>query len=249
MGYRAQRIATLLGRTRKHNSDSFAEMQGDIVSPAAQQLLPMLLSHLNPPADPIAKAAVALLDNWDRTMARSQPQPLIFIAWLRSLGSQLYSDELGSLAPRYRGVRPRVLQRMLNNRTEWCDDTGTVALEDCTATVSNAFTNAIGELTERLGDDPALWRWGDMHEARFEHPILRRIPLLRDLFAVTIATDGGDFTLNRGSPQETRTSPFSHVHGAGLRVIFDLADLDSSRMMIATAACRVDVFGVTCCGS
>jgi len=233
-GYRAQRIATLLDRTGKHNGDSFAEMQGDIVSPAAQELLPLLLRHLDPPADPIAKAAVVLLDNWDRTMARSQPQPLIFTAWLRSLGSQLYGDELGPLAPRYRGIRPRVLQRMLNNRTAWCDDTGTAALEDCTVTVSTAFMNAIAGMSERLGDDPAAWRWGDLHQARFEHPVLRRIPVLRDLFAVTIPTDGGDFTLNRGTPQATRKSPFTHVHGAGLRAIFDLADLDSSRMMIAT---------------
>lgn len=233
-GFRAQRIATLLDRTGKHDGASFAKMQVDIVSPAAHELLPLLLRHLDPPADPAAKAAVALLNNWDGKMARSQPEPLIFTAWLRSLGSQLYGDELGPLAPRYRGIRPRVLQRMLNNRTAWCDDIGTSALEDCTATVSTAFASAIGEMSGRLGDDPAAWRWGDLHVARFEHQILRRIPVLDDLFAVTVPTDGGDFTLNRGTPQTTGKSPFTHVHGAGLRAIFDLSDLDSSRMMIAT---------------
>jgi len=233
-GYRAQRIATLLNRTAKHDSDSFARIQGDIVSPAAHELLPLMLLLLDPPADPIAKAALALLDNWDGAMARSLPQPLIYTAWLRSLGRQLYGDELGPLAPRYRGIRPRVLQRMLKDKTVWCDDTGTAAIEDCVATVSTAFAGAIGELTKRLGDDPAAWRWGDLHVARFDHPLLRRIPLLRDLFAVTIATDGGDFTINRGTPQSTGKNPFTHVHGAGLRAIFDLADLDSSRLMIAT---------------
>ena len=233
-GYRAQRIATLLARTDKHDSDSFAEMQGDIVSPAAQELLPLLLRHLAQPADPIVQTAAALLRGWDGAMARSQPQPLIFTAWVRALGSQLYDDELGPLAPRYRGIRPRVLLRMLNSRTGWCNDIGTVAVEDCAATVSAAFTNAIGDLAERLGDDPAAWRWGDLHVARFEHPVLRRLPVLRDLFAVTIPTDGDDFTLNRGTPRSTGKSPFSHVHGAGLRAIFDLSDLDSSRLMIAT---------------
>ena len=167
-------------------------------------------------------------------MARSQPQPLIFTAWLRSLGSQLYGDELGPLAARYRGIRPRVLQRMLNSRTAWCDDITTPATEDCTATVSAAFAIAIGELVERLGDDPAAWRWGDLHVARFEHSLLRRIPILRNLVAVTLPTSGGDFTINRGTPRTTGENPFTHVHGAGLRAIFDLSNLDNSRLMIAT---------------
>ncbi|MCZ6840952.1 MAG: penicillin acylase family protein [Alphaproteobacteria bacterium] len=233
-GYRAQRITTLLDQTAKHDSDSFALMQGDIVSPAAQQLTPLLLRHLAPPVDPIARTAAALLADWDGAMARSQPQPLIFTAWLRSLGSQLYGDELGPMASRYGGIRPRVLQRMLNSRTQWCDDIDTPAIEDCTATVSTAFEKAIGELSERLGDAPAAWRWGELHVARFEHPVLRRIPVLRDLFAVAIPTSGGDFTISRGTPRSTRASPFTHVHGAGLRAIFDLSDLDSSRLMIAT---------------
>ncbi len=58
--------------------------------------------------------------------------------------------------------------------------------------------------------------------------------MLRNLFDVTIATDGSDFTINRGTPQRTADSPFTHVHGAGLRALFDLSDLPDSRLMIAT---------------
>ncbi len=233
-GYRADRITTLLGQRRQHDPDSFATLQNDIVSNAALELLPLLLEHLAPSDDPLARDAASLLRVWDGTMARSQAQPLIFVAWLRALGDRLHGDELGDLAPRYRGIRPRVLHRMLSERPQWCDDVGTAAIEDCTATVSLAFTDAIGELRDRLGDDPAAWRWGDLHVARFDHPIVGRIPLLRDLFAATISTDGGDFTVNRGTPRPTGESPFSHVHGAGLRAIFDLSDLENSRLMIAT---------------
>ncbi len=232
-GYRAQRIATLLEQTPKHDADSFSAFQLDIVSPAAQELLPILLAHLTPPREPVARAAAELLRDWDGAMARSQPQPLIFTAWVQELRGTLYGDELGALALRYRGTRPRVLQRMLNSRNGWCDDTATAATEDCTAAVSAAFANAVADLRERLGDDPSAWRWGDLHRARFEHPVLRRIPLLRELFAVAVATSGGDFTLNRGTPRSAGANRFGHVHGPGLRAIFDLADLDNSRLMIA----------------
>lgn len=233
-GFRAARAETLLARAPQHTLDSFAEMQLDIVSPAARELLPVLLGLLEPPADPAASAAANLLREWDGTMARTQPQPLIFTAWLRALGDRLYSDELGPLAKRYNGIRPRVLQHLLNGRAVWCDNVGTPGLEACGAAVSAAFATAIADLRERLGETPADWRWGDLHIARFGHPVLGRIPLLRDLTSVTIATDGGDFTLNRGTPQATRSSPFTHVHGSGLRVLYDLADLDNSRVMIAT---------------
>ncbi len=97
-GYRALRIADLLDRTLQHDGDSFAVMQGDVVSPAAQELLPLLLRHLAPLADPVAQTAAALLRDWDGAMARSQAPPLIFTAWLQSLADQLYGDELGPLA-------------------------------------------------------------------------------------------------------------------------------------------------------
>jgi penicillin amidase len=233
-GYRAARISALLEGTNKHDGDSFAAVQNDLVSPAALELLPLLLKHLAPPTDTLQQAAIDLLRNWDGAMDRAQPQPLIFTAWLQALGSQLYGDELGPLAPRYGGIRPRVLQRMLNDRHQWCDDIETPQTEDCAATVTAAFTSAIANMSERLGNDPTAWRWGDLHVARFEHPVLRRIPVLGDLFAVTVATSGGDFTINRGTPRATDETPFTHVHGAGLRAIFDLSDLDKSRLMIAT---------------
>jgi penicillin amidase len=233
-GYRAQRIATLLEQTPQHDGDTFAATQLDIISPAAQELLPLLLRHLAPPDEPAARAAAALMREWDGAMARTRPQPLIFTAWVQALRGTLYGDELGALAPRYRGTRPRVIQGMLNSRNGWCDDKRTAAAEDCTAAVSAAFANAVRDLREQLGDDPSAWRWGDVHVARFEHPVLRRIPVLRELFAVAVATDGGDFTINRGTPRSAGANRFSHVHGAGLRAIFDLSDLDNSRLMIAS---------------
>ncbi|MDH3738416.1 MAG: penicillin acylase family protein, partial [Alphaproteobacteria bacterium] len=114
--FRAQRIAILLDERDQHDAASFSAMQNDIISPAAQELLPLLFDLLALPTEPMAQTASTLLRNWDGAMARSQPEPLILSAWLQSLGEKLYGDELGPLATRYGGIRPRVLQRMLTNR-------------------------------------------------------------------------------------------------------------------------------------
>jgi penicillin amidase len=72
--------------------------------------------------------------------------------------------------------------------------------------------------------------------ARFPHPILSRVPLIGGIFGYGVETDGGNDTLNKAGaraygPPETL---FEDVHGPGYRAVYDLADLDRSRFMIAT---------------
>lgn len=232
-GYRAARIEELLAQTSRHSADSFAAIQNDIVSPVAQELLPLLLSRLTPPPNDTGQTAAGLLHQWDGTMGQSQPQPLIFTAWLQALGDHLYGDEAAALTPRNR-MRPRLIQHLLTKRAGWCNNIDTPVDEDCSTIVSAAFVDALDELTETWGNDPTIWRWGDAHIARFAHPLLGRVPLLRDLTTVTIPTGGGDFTVSRGTSRRTSMSAFTHVHGAGLRTIFDLSDLANSRLAIAT---------------
>ena len=45
----------------------------------------------------------------------------------------------------------------------------------------------------------------------------------------------GEYTVNRGGMRiSDDIMPFSHVHGSGFRGVYDLADLDRSRFIIAT---------------
>ena len=79
------------------------------------------------------------------------------------------------------------------------------------------------------------WRWGDAHQATFRHPVFSKLPLLDRLSEIRIPSGGGDHTVNRGETRGgTAERPYEHFDGAGLRVIYDLAELDNSRFMIAT---------------
>jgi penicillin amidase len=61
-----------------------------------------------------------------------------------------------------------------------------------------------------------------------------RVPLLGNLLRRAVETDGDNFTVNRGTPRmDFQSVVFPDVHGPGLRAIFDLADLDRSRFIIA----------------
>ena len=85
-------------------------------------------------------------------------------------------------------------------------------------------------MIERLGGEPASWRWGALHAARFEHPLLRAVPVLRDLTGITVAAPGDDQTVNRGGMADG----FTDVHGAGLRLVADLSGADGLLAVIAT---------------
>jgi penicillin amidase len=86
------------------------------------------------------------------------------------------------------------------------------------------------DLTGRFGNDPARWRWGEAHHATFAHPVLRPIPVLGQLGTLTIPSPGDDTTVDRGGPVYKQ---FQSVHGAEYRGVYDLADLDRSRFIMA----------------
>ena len=72
------------------------------------------------------------------------------------------------------------------------------------------------------------------HLAEQKHTPLGFLGPLGVLFSVTHETSGGDYTILRGQMPGRGAHPFRNVHAAGLRVVYDFADLDRSLMIIST---------------
>jgi penicillin amidase len=230
--YRARRIHELLDRDPAHSPDAAAAIQRDTVSLLARDLLPLLLAA--PAASEAAASARRMLARWDGRMARDRPEPLVFSAWLSELNRALYADELGPLFEDVFAMRPRFVEAVLSRLPRWCDDVATAEPEGCDEVVSGALARALSGLAERFGEDMESWRWGAVHSAHFPHPVLDRVPGLRSLASLRIASDGDDATVNRGTFRiADRERPFAHIHGPGLRAVYDLAGLDRSLFMIA----------------
>lgn len=231
--YRAARIAQMLDGGEPQTAETAEAMLMDAVSPAAADLLPVMLTVR---ADDARTAeTLAALRRWDYAMDRNAREPLLFVAWLRALQRALYADELGPLADDYVGFRPAAVKRMLTERPAWCDNVDTQDVESCPDILRSALGDALDLLARRYGDDPAEWRWGAAHVAPLAHPLFSRVPVVDRLIDLSIDTDGGQFTVNRGAMAlSDEVNPFAHVHGAGYRAVYDLADLDNSRFIIAT---------------
>lgn len=227
-GWRAQRLEALLAGRDRHTRDSMTAIQMDALSLGAQALLPLMLPAR--PATPLGQSALARLQGWDGLMDRDRPQPLIYTAWLRALVRLIFADELGAAFAAWSDLRTLSIRTVLTREPAWCDDVTTPAKEDCPDRLALALDQAAAELAERYGDDPSAWRWGVAHEARFDHSVLGRIPVIGGLFNTVLPVDGADDTLHRGrSNVDDPRKPYASIHGAGYRGVYDLAKLDDSR--------------------
>jgi len=154
---------------------------------------------------------------------------------MAELDKAILGDKLGDLFEDYASWNRRDGARLVAPMASpWCDDTRTPEIESCRTQINRAWNAALDKLAAAYGRNPAEWRWGDAHQARFSHPIFERIPILGSLARNPVATDGDDTTINRATPRVDYDSVvYPDVHGAGLRAVFDLADLDRSRFIIA----------------
>jgi penicillin amidase len=217
--WRAGRIREMLDRSDRHTPAGFAAMQADVVNTFARRVLPTLLAVQG--VTGTAAKALDLLRGWDGSASMDQPSPLIFNAWMEAFRNAVLRRAgltTGLGAP----VSDFVASVLLSSGASWCDG-------DCQPILREALGNAVRDLAARYGDDPAAWRWGDVHQAVFAHPILRGVPLLGSLSTISVPSPGDDDTVDRGGTDRA----FRSVHGAAYRGVYDLADLDRSLFVIA----------------
>lgn len=242
--YRAQRIDALLDAQAKHDLDSFAQIQQDIVSLAAREILPVLTDvH---PKSARADAALATLKQWDGAMRADAVAPLLFNAWMRMAARHIFADELGdTLMNDYAEQRNTHLSTVnvlldRDGQGEWCGNVmaqanSKPALRDCNQVLSSALEEALDDLERRYGKDMTQWRWGEAHAARAEHRPFGKVDALARFFDLHVPTPGDTFTVNTGrhNPRDEE-APFENRHAAGLRALYDLADLENSRFIHST---------------
>ena len=235
--YRAERILTMLhDKKGKYEMQDAVRMQADTVSLMAKTLLP-LMTNFEPQA-PLGRRVMSHLRTWNGHMDRDAEEPLIFMTWLRRFSRAVYEDELGDNFSAFWSFRPLFLEKILSTASGdyWCDDKRTPVVETCRGLLESSLMAALEEIEARTGtDDSNKWRWGDSHHARFDHPLFRAMPVLGAVANIWVETDGGEDTVNRGGMRITDDAdPFAHVHGSGFRGVYNLADLERSRFIIAT---------------
>ncbi|MFV1593126.1 penicillin acylase family protein [Phaeobacter sp. JH20_36] len=242
---RINRWKKLMQDRQVHTRDSFIEAQLDTVSYTARTLLPLIGADLwfTGEAAPEGtrerqrQIALTLLSEWNGEMNEHLPEPLIYAAWVRALQKRLITDDLGPLAAEFTQVDPLFLERVFRDvegASVWCDIRQSAPTESCTELARLALDDALIWIEETYGTALESLRWGDAHQATQNHEVLGEVPLLRVFVNIRQSTSGGDNTLQRGLTSGKGEHPFSNVHAAGYRGVYDFADPDSSVFITAT---------------
>lgn len=228
---RFDRIVEMLSAVPRHDADSMARMQADLVSLATRRLLPHLQQARS--EHRLAMPALHLLRDFSGEMRGDAPQALIFAVWADELTRGLLVPRLGQA--RFDALYGRRQFRGLVEAAMTAGDSWWCAPQPCAEQAATALTRALDRLAAQFGDDIARWRWDAVHTAVSGHRPFGNVPLLARWFDVRVPTGGDAFTVNVGQywPNDAK-APFANRHAASLRAIYDLEDLERSRFMFQT---------------
>lgn len=216
------RIAQVLGTAKeKLTVEDFQKLQHDEVSLNARALMAVLSEAKNAPAE--LQPFIALLTKWDWRLGKDSAAAALYEIWLPKLAPEVFKPHVPekAWASVSRGIQPsKTIAALRTASPQWF---GKDAVANRDALLWKTLTEAVGIAKTLLGEDPAKWRWGKLHVARFNHPLAANAEL-KALFNLPAPERGGD----ANTVNNTSGAGFLQSHGASFREILDVADWDRS---------------------
>jgi penicillin amidase len=238
-GYRADRISSALSRLVARGdvtARDLTRLQLDQQHPMVSVLVPYLVR-----ADVAEELdeAVDLLRRWDGLQVADSAGAAYFNAVWRHLLRRTFADELPKPErPDGGGRWMLVVTGLLDDPDDqWWDDTSTDRREGRDDVVEAAMRDAFDELTDRLGDDPQGWRWGELHALSLESQTFGQSGIAPVEWLVnhgTVEVGGGESTVDATGWTARRGYETDWV--PSMRMVVDLSDVDASRWVNLTGA-------------
>lgn len=228
--HRMRRIVEMIEATELHDRRSFSRMQMDTVSKLAQKAIPVIASSTPQSAGGLELRS--LLGGWDGNLAADRPEGLIYSMWMRAFTKGLFGDDLGDDFEEFWSGRREFVDGVFDGRyASWCDDIRTTTRETCQQLAGTTLDQAYAELAANGKTDIGQLRWGDVHQAKFAHPLFDKT-LLGRFFNVRVAVGGDESTVNVAHSSFS-SGNFDVMWGPSMRAIYDFSDLNRSLFMHA----------------
>ncbi|MCR6688062.1 penicillin acylase family protein [Cellulomonas sp.] len=242
-GYRAQRIRDVIEAQvvagEKITAADVSALQGDERSPYADVLVPALL-RLDID-DTFDDDGQELLRTWDHVASEDSAAAAYFAAVWSTLLELAFADDLPDGDSPNGGSRwLEVVRSLLDDPdSPWWDDRSTPGVvEGRDEVLTRAMVTARRELTQQLGRDAEDWRWGRLHVAAPEHPVLggSSVPgLVRRLVNPEPIEVGGGSSIVDATAWDA-SAGYGVTAGPSMRMVVDLGDLDSSTWVTFTGS-------------
>jgi penicillin G amidase len=239
-GYRAARIEELLRSSDEHDVEGFEAMQSDNLSIPGLEAA-RRLGRLTPSGQR-ELSAVERLRSWDGRLDPDSIAGTIYQAFLLRLAREVARAAIGD-----RDLCERWLDRADNGFTPhvtspwrwhshlmklWEEGDEDLIGRPWDELVLEALAGALDDLSDRFGPDPEGWRWGQVHEMEFPHPLGEANPLLRKLLNRSLRAGGAQETVSQIAYDPN--DPYKAVWAPSWRMVGDPTDPKRSRWQMFT---------------
>lgn len=235
-GYRARRIDDLLASKPQLSVADIEQIQADVYSIPASQLVPAFITAGQAAGGDAAKAAT-LLQGWDFNMSRNSAAASVYEVTAGSLLRETIEPMLGKdLYAIYQSnstssCRFAALVNALSNPAPLFSD---ASARD--AAIGRALADAVHALQAKFGADTAAWQWSKLHTAHFQHPLATVSPLNLVFDVAPVARPGDSTTVSVGGDGGFSADPadYSQHTVSSMREIIDLGNFDNSVWVTTT---------------
>jgi len=223
--FRASRISEVLGSGRLHTVADMMRLQNDNVSLPARSLVPLLreVALQSDSRQSFTNARETLLA-WNYSVDADSVAAGIYEMWQRRLTANVRNLLVPKEAQSFIG------QLSMKRIIDWLNAPdgrfGADPHKGRDELLARSLSEAIDELTKKLGPDMTAWRWGQekYHHALIRHPLEDIAPPdIRARLNVGPYLRGGDsFTVSATGNADNQTS------GGSLKIIADTENWDNS---------------------
>ncbi len=221
--YRFQRVNQVLQGAQaggKLDVESMQRLQTDVLSLPALQLLDLLRTAT---AQQKPSPATELLLHWNCEVERDSAAAALYEVWL-----QIVTRETMDLAipPAARTMIEDWSPHQLIGYLEGINHLGMdTLLVTRNVMLRDSLEEAWKEMQKLQGLDSTKWSWGQLHHARFRHPLDQTPGAAALTDPDPVPRPGDEYTVNATGYYD---SSFNQVSGASYREILDLSDWDRS---------------------
>ncbi len=239
-GFRAQRIEQLLRESSEHDIEGFEAMQSDNLSipglEAARRLACL------EPATQRESTAIEMLRSWDGRLEPDSVAATVYQAFLLRFAREVARAAIGD-----RDLCERWLDRADNGFTPhvtspwrwhshlmklWEEGEEELIGRPWDGLALESLEGALDDLTDRFGPDHGRWRWGDVHEMEFPHPLGEANGLLRRLLNRRLKAGGAQETVSQIAYDPN--DPYRAVWAPSWRMVADPTAPELSRWQMFT---------------
>ena len=230
-GYRAQRIVDMIEEAPGEIDSAYIqEMQGDNKDLNAETLVPILLQI---PVGIENEDYRQLLVDWDYQADMESNAAALFEVFWKNLLELTFLDELPEGASPGGGSRWfEVFANLVEQPDDpWWDIPTTTPVENRDFIFNMAFSAAVNELKDLLGQDAERWTWGDLHTLNLVNASLgdSGFVVIDSLFnRGGYRTSGGSAIVNATGWDASKEEPYVVGSLPSMRMILDLSELSNS---------------------